>query len=92
MSLPSNFLDASGLVGSSCAPASAASTFTVGGRGGTPVNPLAPLSPLTGEESWIFLEETASPESFFHSETTVAANLPNEPGQCLFQWRQASSN
>ncbi|NJN21177.1 MAG: hypothetical protein HC812_08295 [Leptolyngbya sp. RL_3_1] len=84
------FIDASSLVGNSCAPASATSSFTVGGRGGTPVNPLAPLSPLVGDDSWIFLEEAAPAESFYNAETTVATTLPAEPGQCYFQWRQAA--
>ncbi len=85
------FVNAADLVGNSCAPSSATSSFTVGGRGGTPANPLGPLSPVVSEDGWIFLEEATPTESFYDSETTIAYGLPNEPsGQCYLQWRQAS--
>ena len=93
--LPSNLVDAAGLIDRSCSPGGAAtrSSFTITGRGGLPPNPLEPLDTDAIVSDWVSLdseeENTAPTEEITPSSSTpkqiVEAQgwVVNEQGQIL---------
>ncbi|MCA1992658.1 MAG: filamentous hemagglutinin N-terminal domain-containing protein [Coleofasciculus sp. S288] len=74
--LPSNLVDAEGLIDRSCSPGGAAtrSSFTMTGRGGLPPNPLEPLDTDAVVSDWVSLdseeENTAPTEEITPSRST----------------------